>query len=540
MFLLCELDGNKITYSEKDYKLKEIINKINDSIVLVFNDIYDKTNEFVNKKQYNRYFKDEKFNLEKTSYILPNSSNYFVIAKFNKIISEKFLEFLPSSIKYIKFNDSFNSSIDKLIESEITHIYFNRIFNQPIDNLPWTIEYLYFGINFNQKLENLPGSVKKIIFDNISKFNQPLDSLPNSIEYLFLPNNYSLELNNLPNFLSHLELSYKYPLTLNNLPSKLSKFVFHYDVLDQVYYKNISFDNTLKSSEFIIPKTKHEYYEKKLIFTPNIKWIEKVFVNLPPNLKLLDLTYSYKLNLLSEYVIKSVNDVNNHMRKEAIINSQILDKLPPNLEILKYPVNYNLILVENIPQNIVQLFFSNKFNQSVDKLLNPNFGTSNPPPPTKLTHLIFGDEFNNNVNYLPNTLTHIYFGSKFNKSIDKLPNSIIFIKFGSDFNKLINNLPNGLEEIIFGSEFDQTINVIGPNVKKIQFPYVEHKCTMCEIINDDEQIIYKYYYHYNHKIKKLPKETKLYLKKINDKTRWKNYENFYSIFDNFKDNIVYY
>lgn len=41
-------------------------------------------------------------------------------------------------------------------------------------------------------------------------------------------------------------------------------------------------------------------------------------------------------------------------------------------------------MVEQIPQNIIRLFLSNKFNKSIDKLLNPNFGTSKPRPPTKI------------------------------------------------------------------------------------------------------------------------------------------------------------
>ena len=78
--------------------------------------------------------------------------------------------------------------------------------------------------------------------------------------------------------------------------------------------------------------------------------MEKVFVCLPQNLKYLDLTYSYKLNFLSDYASHNLlKDSNTHIKKEITRNSQILNNLPQNFEVLKYPFNYNLILVEKIP-----------------------------------------------------------------------------------------------------------------------------------------------------------------------------------------------
>jgi len=144
----------------------------------------------------------------------------------------------------------------------------------------------------------------------------------------------------------------------------------------------------------------------------------------------------------------SIQDFNKHVRKEIIKKSQILDNLPTGLEVLKYPANYNLILIEKIPQNIIRLFMSNKFNKSVDKLLNPNFGTSKPAPPTKLTHLVFGKEFNQSVNFLPSTITHLFFGSNFNKSVDRLPNSLIYISFGTNFRTNFNNTIKNLSSKI--------------------------------------------------------------------------------------------
>ena len=54
--------------------------------------------------------------------------------------------------------------------------------------------------------------------------------------------------------------------------------------------------------------------------------------------------------------------------------------------------------------------------------------------------IIFDDNFNEDLTYYLNEIskcTHIKFGDEFNQSIDYLPDSIISIKFGDDFNIVI-------------------------------------------------------------------------------------------------------
>ena len=543
IFSLCELDGNKLIYETKKYSINQILEKINNSVVLVLDNNYSHITNFVGNKKYYRYFKNEELNMDKTSYIVWHSAKNNIIQQENEILAIELLINLPKTIKYIKFNDNFNYTIDGLVETNITHIIFGRDFNHSVDNLPWTTEYLRFGCEFNHSLENLPGCMKKIIFSPNCKFNHHLDCLPNSIEYLFLPSDYSKQLDNLPNSISHLELYYKYPHTLNNLPKSLNKFVFYEQFID-TYNSSVKI---IKSNNFTIP-TIPCYYSDKIHNNnnnnndkPEIHCIEKVFVSLPENLKFLDLTYSYKLNLLSDYVNWSAQDTNQHIRKEMIKNSQILDNLPSGLEVLKYPANYNLILIEKIPQNIIRLFMSNKFNKSVDKLLNQNFGTSKPAPHTKLTHLVFGEEFNQSVNFLPSTITHLFFGSNFDKSVDRLPNSLIVISFGTNFNKIINNLPPKLEEIELGLEFNQSLTNIKQNVKKIKFTisrnFDKYRVIDYSSSSDNNESTYKY--NYDKKISKLPVKTQIYLPNVENECFIET-EEFYSIFNEVKDNVVYY
>jgi len=59
------------------------------------------------------------------------------------------------------------------------------------------------------------------------------------------------------------------------------------------------------------------------------------------------------------------------------------------------------------------------FDQSIDYLL-----------PSSITHLTFGDKFNQTVDNLPPSLTHLIFGYYFNQPVDLLPHSLLFLKFG--------------------------------------------------------------------------------------------------------------
>jgi len=454
----------------------------------------------------------------------------------NTYISLLLLSNLSSQTKYIKFNDNYNLIIDVLVDTNITHIIFGNKFNQSVDNLPWTMEYLGFGYEFNQTLDNLPGSMKKIMFTANSNFNHPLDCLPSCLEYLILPGNYKCRIDNLPNSLKHLELDYSYQNSLNNLPKSLEKFVFYSSLTSTDLRGNKIKRKLNKSSKYHISHVLCYYNKNTKI---DMCYMEKVFVSLPENLKYLDLTYSYKLNFLSDYLNYNMEDVNCHIKKEMIKNSQILDNLPANLEVLKYPANYNLIMIERIPQNIIRLFLSNKFNKSVDKLLNPNFGTSKPRPPTKITHLIFGDEFNQSVNYLPPTLKNIFFGSSFDKSIDNLPDSIEVLVLGTNFNKYVHNFPTNLREITFGEEFNQQISGLKLQVNKIIFTKYNKTDKYLKIIYSEEDNMEKEYYYkfnYDKKISKIPPNAKLLLPDIKKNNyNIKSNEEFYSMFSEYME-----
>jgi hypothetical protein len=57
--------------------------------------------------------------------------------------------------------------------------------------------------------------------------------------------------------------------------------------------------------------------------------------------------------------------------------------------------------------------------------------------------LLFGNNFNREVNNLPVTLQSLSFGYCFNQQVDNLPEKLISLAFGNNFNQPVNNLPSG-------------------------------------------------------------------------------------------------
>lgn len=454
---VCKYDKNKITYEHEHVILSEddIILTLSDSKILVLVDDFFYSSDFVRKK-YLRFFSGEKYNQDKTTYIIWNLNTYGYVFNIDNICKK-----LPLNIIYFKFNNYYNNE-PRYLPPSITHIFFGSFFNSSVDCLKCSIEYLHFGKEFNTPIDNLPGNLKKLLFVPWSKFNQSLDNLPNFLEYLFLPSEYSKTIDNLPNFLSHIDINSSYEHALNNLPNSIEKIIFY------------SFDkqkNKILINDNYVPELCCYYNPDVKIGTDlKIYNIDKIFGKLPINLKYLDLTFSYKLNLFSDFVNYQISEKNIHVKKDYVKKSQPLDNLPEGLRVLKFPANYNLIQIDKIPQNIVKLFLSNTFNQSVDKLLNPNFLTGKSKPQTKLTYLLFGCKFNNMVNYLPDSLEYLYFGHDFNKPVDNLPSSLVFVRFGNNFNCSINNLPPNLKNIEFGMNFSQSLNYLGYGIETISFP----------------------------------------------------------------------
>jgi len=135
-------------------------------------------------------------------------------------------------------------------------------------------------------------------------------------------------------------------------------------------------------------------------------------------------------------------------------------KFPLDLTHLTFGNNFNDIVNLAHCKSLTHLTFGNSFNQSVENITFPVDGS--------LTHLTFGFYFNKPIDnlILPTTLTHLSFGDFFDQRVDKLmlPNSLIHLEFGYYFDQPIDQLklPCGgsFTHLIFGDFFNHPLDTL--------------------------------------------------------------------------------
>ena len=103
-------------------------------------------------------------------------------------------------------------------------------------------------------------------------------------------------------------------------------------------------------------------------------------------------------------------------------------------------------------------------NNNVMKLLN------------EYKKVLFDDEFNSRIDWLPEGITDIYLGNDFNQPLENLPSTIKCIKIQSHnekgapynkFNQLLDYLPIGLETLYiwFNANFNYPLDNLPPGLK---------------------------------------------------------------------------
>src|SRR5690606_35521171 len=118
-----------------------------------------------------------------------------------------------------------------------------------------------------------------------------------------------------------------------------------------------------------------------------------------------------------------------YVRKITLYEGDCSD-LPPHTKYLSFVQNSNQPNQSvNIPSTITHLTFGDKFDQPIDNL------------PPNITHLTSGENFNQKIENLPPKITQLIFGMKFNQNIDNLPNNIKYLKLKCMFNQNVDNLP---------------------------------------------------------------------------------------------------
>jgi hypothetical protein len=193
-------------------------------------------------------------------------------------------------------------------------------------------------------------------------------------------------------------------------------------------------------------------------------------INNPLTIDYLALGYKLKLSRKSNYFDSILNKYRTQIYGCYIYSLNELNKLKTinhNITHLKFNIDFNdMVTCDNLPSDVTHLTFGEFFDQPVDKLPDSithlTFGEFFDQPvdklPDSITHLTLGNEFNNSIDNLPDSITHLTLGNEFNKNIDNLPDSITHLTLGNDFDKPINNLPNGIIYLKFGWCFKQHID----------------------------------------------------------------------------------
>ncbi len=82
--------------------------------------------------------------------------------------------------------------------------------------------------------------------------------------------------------------------------------------------------------------------------------------------------------------------------------------------------------------------------------------------------VIFGEEYNQPIDYLPDNIKIIIFKNKFNSRVKRWPAKLKYLMFGNDYNQVSNNLPESLEELYFGNNFDKPLLSLPPNLRLLE------------------------------------------------------------------------
>jgi len=280
---------------------------------------------------------------------------------------------------------------------------------------------------------NLPSTITYLKYLNN---RMDLRELP-AITHIELGHNYNYQLPKLPYSVTHIKFGHHFNQFLHNLPPALTHITFGYS-----FNKFIS-DNYFPLSLIYL----------NLSLTNNYKAYE--FPSMVKYLILPNFDYKYhQMPRLCNFLTSIVfgNSFNQELEKNF---------LPSLLKRVNFNNEFNQPL-QNLPQGLTHITFGDKFNQ---KVLHPKKIKMICPKGRSSSNIIFPDEGEYSVMLYRDRAKLIIPNNEPQKSI--LPESVIYLKFGKMFNqKLI--LPPRLKVVSFGAMFDQIIDDLPETLKRIE------------------------------------------------------------------------
>ncbi len=240
-----------------------------------------------------------------------------------------------------------------------------------------------------------PNSVTSITFS--FSFNRSVDTfLPPFLTHIIFGSYFNQPVHSLPPSLKYIHFGDSFNQPVANLPPLLTHLRFGYSFSQEA--------NALPAS--IVHLTFGEGF------------IPQQLRNIPPHLSYL-------------YMHKFTSTINLPESMETLILPSSQNFPLPNLLNLKKLICDSAHPILALPPNLTQLTLSNY-----------DFGIGNLP--RFLTHLKFGERFNQSVDNLPPTLHFLEFGEYFNRPVETLPKSLRILRFiclYGHFNHLLTKLP---------------------------------------------------------------------------------------------------
>ena len=358
--------------------------------------------------------------------------------------------------------------------------YCDKFQKQNLNNLPEKLQILKFNLMDIEcyKFDNLPSGLKKLSLPN--SYCYELDNLPLELEYLslYVNNSFTQSLSYLPESLKELIISQKNDNNVmeyykfNNLASLLKEFKeFEYE--NNSYTQSFSYLPMSLKKLKIISHINDNMVNINCDHLPNK--LEKIFLcgninsefnNLPRNLKILHLTQfnNIMIHNLPDGIEELKIPINYKYLKEIFSSTNTvkfkkLKKLIIGFNLKSHSRSSSLFDLESIPDFVEEIVFGDNFNQKITYL------------PQGVKKITFGFNYNYSIGSgdLPDSIEHLEFGYNFNKTIDKYPSNLKILKFNSNYLSSVENLPDGLLELEINVRFKDMLSKLPTTLVIIRY-----------------------------------------------------------------------
>ncbi len=421
-----------------------------------------------------------------------------------KLINVRTLDNLPPSLTHLIFHPTFNSPLQSsIIPSSVTHLAFGDYFDKPIDHLPSSLTHLEFTMNFKQVIHTLPPNLTHLTLSNM--YNSPLTFIPPNLQYLrfgiyfdksvdilaqsklihlIFGHCFNQPINHLPNTLTHLVFGRTFSnhfvippnLTflslgnsnlnkkLGNLPSRLSSLL--------LYSKHVEVSVPIQVSALAIINDKHEDFSSYLHLEHLRLYVPLSLGHYPPHITHLSIT--------SREQISDAITLPPTVTHFACTSRTINCTLPPKLVYLKV----HIITTTTFPSSLKYLRMETGDDDSFDHfhdLTHAVFyttGSSLPCTlPPSITHLRLIGNFNSVIKEVPSTLTHLQFGNKFDQPLDFLSSltCLKYVRFGRLFRHSLRPLPSSVILLDIYRCYYNVLDAIPKSLKYLSFDIDQHR-----------------------------------------------------------------